>query len=356
VQLPKSLSTRFNEVETVIAKTVEYLTIPSVVGHEEHFMTHLARDFAAMGFKIDKHDGVLAVHGDNPHSNILCAHIDRHGLISLGNGEYAYAAQYVRENKYGEPNPNSIAAVKNIEERFAGEKLYAYDDDTGKKLGEGTIQACASNAYTGDPVFTIHEMNDLKEGTALAYSRMATKKGEFIKGQIDNTISIATVYALFKNGFEGTALLTCEEEIGKSWVHISNYLKQKSIETKKLVVIDTSPFNDSDPIKEGRIVFRNRDFRESFNPDMLEKLKARARTLATPFLVKDDYLLSIGKTVEQLGSTELGRLIKHCDRRWSGTTVQIPTLAYHTSYETTSKAAIVNYYGFLHHILVDDPI
>ncbi|MDB2682901.1 hypothetical protein N9Z27_01450 [Alphaproteobacteria bacterium] len=352
----KPLTTRFNEIELLIAKTIEYLAVPSVVGHEFIFMDHLEQDFKNLGLTTKKYKGALEISGKTPLSAIVCAHIDRHGLISTGDGEYAYAAQYIREQKYGEPNPQSKNELFKIATRFEGEQVYAYDDSTGKKLGEGTIHTCFHQMENGDSVFNVNEMDHAKEGTALAYSRMAYYKDNNLSGQIDNTISIGTVYALFKNGFQGTALLTCEEEIGKSWLHITEVLDKKKIQTQNLVVIDTSPFNDDTEIKEGPVVFRSRDFRETFNDEMLDEFKQRAGALEIPFIVKDDYLINRGKTTEQLGSTELGRLIKHRERQWSGSTVQIPTLAYHTSYETTSKTAILNYYAFLHNILVEWPM
>ncbi len=352
----KTLTARFNEIEILIAKTIEYLTVPSVVGHEFLFMEHLSHDFRNLGLRTEKHAGVLEVTGNNPLSAIICAHIDRHGLISIGGGTYAYAAQYVRERKYGEPHPHSQEEIIRIATRFEGEKLYAYDDMTGQRFGEGTIHKYDHRTVYGDSLFRVEGMEHVTDGTALAYSRMAELKGIYLSGQLDNTISIGTIYALFKAGFQGTALLTCEEEIGKSWLHIANFLQKKSIETRNLIVIDTSPFSDADPIKEGRVVFRNRDFREEFDPLMLTKFKERATFLETPWLVKDEYLISLGKTTEQLGATELGRLIKHSEGRWSGSTIQIPTLAYHTSSETTSRDAIINYYAFLHSILIDDPL
>jgi hypothetical protein len=98
------LAQKFNKVESIIAKTMEYLSIPSVVGSEGFFLEHLYKDFSKRGLSAYKSPGLLTVHGDDPNSAILCAHIDRHGLISLGNGEYVYAAQYIREIKYGESN------------------------------------------------------------------------------------------------------------------------------------------------------------------------------------------------------------------------------------------------------------
>lgn len=100
----KALTAGFNDIETVIAKTMEYLAVPSVVGHEQFFIDYLKKDFEAIGMQGVKHHGLLEIHGDKPHAAIVCAHIDRHGLISLGKGEYAYAAQFIREIKYGEAN------------------------------------------------------------------------------------------------------------------------------------------------------------------------------------------------------------------------------------------------------------
>ncbi len=92
------------DTDTAIAKTMEYLSVPAVVGHERFFLDHLENDFAALGLETCRYPGLLEVHGNDAHSAILCAHVDRHGLISLGKGEYAYAAQYIKEIKYGEAN------------------------------------------------------------------------------------------------------------------------------------------------------------------------------------------------------------------------------------------------------------
>jgi hypothetical protein len=113
----KGLTRGFNDVEMVIAKTMEYLGVPPVVGHEQFFVNYLKKDFEAIGLTASKHEGILEIHGAKPHSAVLCAHIDRHGLISLGKGEYAYAAQYIREIKYGEPNRASRRELENLGKR-----------------------------------------------------------------------------------------------------------------------------------------------------------------------------------------------------------------------------------------------
>ena len=342
--------------ETVVAKTVEYLGIPSVVGHEQHFLQHLLQDFENLGLQVIPREGTLEICGGSPKDAIISAHADRHGLISIGEGEYAYAAQYMKEIKYGENNQSSIATLKAISERFADESVFAYDPKNGQKLGEGKIQSCIKCMENGDSIFYVHDMEEMKNNIPLAYGRTAQSDGTYLKGQIDNTVSLGVIYTLFQNGFQGTALLTTEEEIGYSWKHMAQWLEENSVESQRLIILDTSPYNDPEPIEDSRIILRNRDKSAEFNPELLQELIRRCNDLGLPHQLKDEYLLARGKKVSQLGSTELGRLVQNCDNRWNGATIQIPTLEYHTSYETTTRSCIESYYALLSSILIEDPI
>ncbi len=330
--------------------------MPSVVGYEQLFMNFLYNDFKKIGLSVFKSDGVLEIHGDAPKEAIICAHIDRHGLISLGGDEYVYAAQYIKEIKYGENNRSSQKQVESIAKRFEGEGVYAYHPDTGEVLAEGVIEACYPHMKDNDALFDVEGIAQLEQNIPLAYSRQSSFENGLFKGQIDNVISIAVVYALFKAGYQGMALLACEEEIGKSWIHIAEYLDGMHIETDRLIVLDTSPYDDQAFIEEGPVIFRNRDKSAVFNKDIVDQLKARCEALGSAFQVKDEVLLASGKEIEDLGSTELGRMVQGTEGKWSGATVQIPTLMYHTSNETTSVRAVENYYGFLRNILIEDRI
>ncbi len=338
--------------DRIIEKTQDYLSIPSVVGHEDIFLRYLEEDFRSLGLHAVRHEGVLEIHGSQPGSNIVCAHVDRHGLIALGDNQYAYAAQYMKEIKYGVQNVTSQAELKNLVGRFEGEAVKAYDPTTGRVLGHGFIQTCRPCLDQGDALFMIEGMEGLEENTPIAYARPPEFENDYFKGQIDNAICVAMVYALFDSGYKGTALLTIEEEIGKSWTHIASYLESHGIETDSLIVLDTSPYVDADPVKDGMIIFRNRDISAKFNAAQTKKMAAAAKSMGLRYHMKDEYLLSLGKPKDKLGSTELGKLIKNTEGRWSGTTLQIPTLMYHTSRETTSRKAIDNYFRFLHEILV----
>jgi len=342
--------------DSIIAKTIDYISIPSVVGHEGFFMRHLAREFSGLGFSVETGEGILAVKGKEPASAIICAHIDRHGLISLGNGEYAYAAQYVKEIKYGQNNRASQTELESISRRFTGEKVYAYDPDTSERLGDGMIESCKPFMAGGDSIFYVLGMPHAELGMPVAYARTAAQEGDYLKGQIDNAISLGVVHTLCKNGFSGTLLLTTEEEIGKSAKHLARWLDKEEIESKELIILDTSPYKGSEVVDKGTVVLRNRDKSESFNKELVDRLKARCDALNIPYQVKDEMLLAQGKEVRQLGSTELGKLIAETKGRWSGATIQIPTVLYHTSNETTSCSCIENYYRLLANIVFEDRI
>ncbi len=342
--------------QTVVLKTIEYLSVPSVVGHEGFFIQYLNDDFQKLGLETKIHDGILEVSGKSPHAQIISAHIDRHGLISIGDGQYTYAAQHIKETKYDEENTTSQAMLKAISTRFEHEKVYAYHPYNNEFLGKGTIRSCENSMKNGDAIFTIDDMADMPVDTPIAYARNAMHDEHFLKGQIDNVVSIGVIYTLFQNGFQGTVLFSMEEEIGKSWLHITNWLTQNNIQTKELIILDTSPYREADPIEQNMVILRNRDKSAGFNNELVTKLKKRCEDLGIAYQVKDEFFLSLGLSISDLGSTELGRVVDNTDGLWSGATIQIPTLEYHTSYETTSRGCIESYYAILQNILITDPI
>ena len=343
--------------DTVVAKTIEYLAVPSVVGHEKHFIKFLKNDFEKLGVTVIEHEGVLEVHGRTPNAQIISAHIDRHGLISHGNGEFGYAAEYMKECKYNEEKTPTQKMLEAIGDRFNGEEVFAYDSQTGDKIGEGVISDAGPHLIHDDCIFKVHGLPpDLPKNIPVAYARTAVSDGNILKGQIDNVVSLGVIYTLFQNGYQGTALLTCEEEIGRSWVHITNWLDKKKIETTDLVIIDTSPYRETAPIESGTVVLRNRDKNAKFDKNLTAKIKQRCTDKLIPFQFKDEYLGQLGVETSGLGSTELGRIVQKSQGRWSGASVQIPTTEYHTSYETTSRESIENYYFILQNILVNEPI
>jgi len=342
--------------ETVVLKTIEYLKIPSVVGHEEFFLDYLKEDFSKLGLKVELKNGLLEISGDNPTQNIVTAHTDRHGLISIGNDRYAYAAQLIKEQKYGEVSSMTSQTLNAIQERFIGEDVLAYCPKTGHILETGTIMAAETDAKTGQSYFTINDMSIDNPDIPVGYARNAERRGDLLRGQIDNVLSLGIIYVLFQNGFSGTALLTAEEEIGKSWTYMKKWFEDNNLETKKLIVLDTSPYREKTPIQNNTIVLRNRDKSGVFNAQLLQQIKQRCADLSLSYQVKDEYFLSLGLSTKDLGSTELGRLVLETEGKWNGATIQIPTTEYHTSYETTSKGCIESYYRLLSNLLIENPL
>ena len=331
----------------IIAKTDEYLHIPSVVGHEKPFLDALFDDYQKMGKTVLRDDNIVAVSGKHPESFILTAHIDRHGIVSIGNGDYRYAAHTVKNYKYDEDTTAKLSQLEKLCTQFEHEEVYAYGRWSGKSVAKGQVRTCGFCAERANLIFNIENMPKMPEGIPVAYAHGCLEEDGYIAGQIDNAISVGLIYGLFEAGFEGTAIFTAEEEIGKSWKHLGSFLHARKWQSQKLIVLDTSPYDKQSYVDEGYVVLRNRDSTSKFNQELTNRFKDICQKNMLPFDVKDETLLKLGKTKNQLGRTELGRLVHEYDGRWNGTTLQIPTFNYHTNNETTTRKALSNVFAVL---------
>jgi putative aminopeptidase FrvX len=162
-------------------------------------------------------------------------------------------------------------------------------------------------------------------------------------------------YEICRSGFEGRVLFTCEEEIGRSWQAIQTVLERDRLDHVKLIVLDTSPFDTEEQESLDFVILRHRDAHSLFDPYLTEALETCARSAKIPFVYKDRWLerQPRDKPLVSYGSTELGRLIKETAGRWNGTTLQIPTIGYHTNRETASFKAIENFWLLLTTFLLD---
>ncbi len=335
-------------IATIIAKTDEYLRIPAVVGHEKPFLDYLQADYAKLGYHVQRAENIVAVSGEQPDSCILTAHSDRHGILSIGDGDYRYAAHVVKDIKYNEKTSASdFTYLKHICHQFTTENVFAYDNNTGSTAETGTVEACYYCTDRANLVFKVADMPPMARGTPLAYAHNQVEQGDYIVGQLDNTLCVAIIYALFQRGFQGTVIFTAEEEIGKSWQHLGHFLATQQMETEQLLVLDTSPYTTTEFADAGKIVLRRRDGFSMFNADMTQTLQNMCNNLNLPYDIKDKTLLEMGKETSELGRTELGRLLHEYDGRWQGTTLQIPTFNYHTNNESTTRRAICNFFTLL---------
>lgn len=334
-------------IDRVLGMTTEFLDQPSVVGFEQPFLDYLATCFEALGCRIEREEKLLAVAREPEQREIFSCHIDRHGLVATGDGEYEYAAYVTRLREYGEQAEPTCRMLKKIRGRFLEEPVYAYGGQTGERLVEGMI----AEAYFCDTrvnlVFRVPGFEALPEGTPVSFCRPCQRRGTTFSGQLDNAISAAVVHELFVLGFNGRALFTAEEEIGKSWKLALDYLNRRQMRPRELLVLDTSPFPDASAIDEGRVVLRNRDANGVFNPALVSQLRGICDREGIAYQMKDDWIARSnlerarkGKRPVGLGSTELGRLVDGSGGEINGATVQLPTHGYHSNRETTSRRSI----------------
>ncbi len=343
-------------LQNIISKTSEYLNIPAIVRFEHPFINHLADDFNISGYEIEKQDRLLVVRKKGLRSpKIITAHIDRHGIVINEKGQPEYAA-FNAKKYYGDENKSSEAIFKKSGQRFIDEIVYAYDK-SGRKIEEGRVKCFSYDFNAKDLVFNIDGFGKLSAGTPIAYvSPLIREKGN-LSSQIDNAISVAVAYQLVQDGFDGTLLFATEEEIGRSWQHIINYLQSKKISSREIVTLDITPYDNVRAISEGLIVLRNKDKNGEFNQDFVQRLRTACDSQGIKYEMKDEVIeaqnaqLPIGAKPKKLGNTELGRIIQHTSGKFNGTTIQLPTTNYHTNHETTSELALNNYYEALKRLL-----
>jgi len=343
-------------LQNIISKIGEYLNVPAVVRFEHPFIDHLAEDFSTSGYDIEKQDRLLVVRKKGLRSpKIVTAHIDRHGIVVNEQGKPEYAAFNAKKH-YGDENKSSEAIFKKSGQRFVDEAVYAYDAQ-GKRIADGVVKAFSYDFDTKDLVFDIDGFDKLPAGTAIGYVSPLVRQDGNLSSQIDNAVSAAVAYQLVKDGFDGTLLFATEEEIGRSWQHIANYLQSQDTASREIITLDTTPYNDARAISEGLIVLRNRDENGEFNPDLVGKLRTACDAQGVRYEMKDEVIevqnaqLPEDAKPKKLGKTELGRVIQYTDGKFNGATVQIPTTGYHTNHETTSELALNNYYEALKRIL-----
>jgi len=338
-------------LQNIISKTIEYLNVPSVVRFEQPFMNYLADDFNFAGYDIEKQDRLLIVKKKGlKSSKIVTAHVDRHGIVVNDQGNLEYAS-FNAKKYYGDENKSSEAIFKKSGERFIDELVYAYDQ-SGKTIEEGIVKACFYDFDSKDLIFNVDGFDKLPANTPIAYTSLLKNENENISSQLDNVISVSVAYQLIKDGFDGTLLFSTEEEIGRSWQYISNYLESQNNFSKEIFTLDTTPYDNESSISKGLVVLRNKDENGIFNSDLVQKLKDACNFKGIMYEMKDEVIEAQNTAKEKkLGKTELGRIIEYTNGKLNGATIQLPTTFYHTNHETTSELALNNYYEVLKKLL-----
>ena len=239
-----------------------------------------------------------------------------------------------RDYPPGSHRPLTPAAVATICRRFDREAVVAYDRTTGATLGTGTVAHCDHCGIGSGLELVADGLPRLPAGTPVAFAPTLGIDSRWIRAQLDNVLSTAILMELITAGFDGTALFTCGEEAGRSWLGLQRALPER---TNQLVVLDTSPFETHREAERGVVVLRQRDAGGRFDHERTTRLAAAAHTIGAETVWKDEILEGSGRP---LGRTELGRLIAATGGEMTGSTLQVPTTDYHSNRETTTTTAI----------------
>ena len=316
---------------------------PSVVGTEDSFFRVLRRELAQVNVTVERHLGVLVARGSEPESIILSAHSDRHGLLCTGPNEFQYAA-FIAGNR-GELTGDSVSEqmMASIADRFTGQRVQAHLPYTGTYIGQGTISSGYLCPQRHNLIFEITGLEFLQPGTPVSFLDRLGVTPTHLSAQLDNVLSVALIVHLFRNGFKGTALFTAQEEAGRSWRFALAWMQREALVTRRLLVLDTSPYPTPEAAAAQDLVLRKKDATGSFDADFTLEIQDHCIDLGIPYTYKDSWIEAQNEgriKPLSLGRTELGRLVAATAGQINGTTLQIPTTGYHTASETASLSSI----------------
>lgn len=323
---------------------------PSVVGAEDSFFRMIRRELEELDISVERHSGILVARGNDPESAMFSAHIDRNGLVCTGPNEFQYAA-FIAANR-GELTGDSISEqmVATIADRFTGQRVQAHLPYTGTYIGQSTIRRGYLCPKRNNLIFELDGLSYLEPGTPISFLDRLSLTDTHVSAQLDNVLSVALIIFLYRNGFEGTALFTAQEEAGRSWRYALAWLQRESILTRRLLVLDTSPYPSPEAAAEQDLVLRKKDASCEFDANFTEDIRSRCEALGISYSFKDEWIERQNLLREKqgsLGRTELGRLAFASEGLINGTTLQIPTTGYHTAEETASLASVQAAIGLL---------
>ncbi|WP_233073141.1 peptidase M42 [Motilimonas eburnea] len=319
---------------------------PSVVGAEHSFFRVLQRELEERGANVTWYEGLLVAQGNQPNSAMFSAHIDRHGLVCTGPNEFQYAAFVTGHRSDLLGNSVSEKLMTKIVDRFRRIPVMAYEPWSGSYRGSGMINKAYICEFRNNLIFEVDGLEHLVAGTPVAFTDSLKVKDGMVTGQLDNVMTAAALVYLYECGFQGTAFFTAEEESGSSWRYLLEWFRRFNGATDNLIVVDTSPFPDRASLAHQQVVLRRRDANASFNVVLTDKLEQLCQETGISYVFKDAYIeqqnklaAAQGRDPASLGSTELGRITAASNGFVQGTTLQVPTMGYHTMEESALLSA-----------------
>jgi len=331
----------------ILAKTCEYLDFPAVVGHETPLLDHIARDFAAAGFKTERPESLCIIDLGKP-GPVFIAHADRHGAIVTEGDQAVFAAHACPNEKTAGDPAFRAPGVPALTERYGRSDVFAYDPVSGSRIAYGQVSAVALDDQNR-AVLTLSDLPRLPAGVPLAFARRLERSASgFIVGHLDNAITLAALRIAAEQGLGGTIVVTAEEEIGRSAEHVLAWAQAGGLAPgSNLIVCDISPFDDGAAALAGAVILRRRDALSSFNADQVSKLETAASTAGAPIIFKDSFIERENDararrhdTPKTMGLTELGRITAISKGRYAGATLQLPTFDHQAGRESTTPRAV----------------
>jgi putative aminopeptidase FrvX len=330
------------EVKEILKITNEFLKIPSVIEHEKPFLDFLEKKFKKLGYNVFRTKRYLVIKSLNENKKYLfSSHIDRQGFILNNKNEVEYCAHFYKkkyklEFKKNFPEQYTIVAL-----RYTREKLISYDVSSGKKLNKFKSLRYETDWKKHKVILDLDKKLKEEDKIFMLESKINILNNYFF-AQIDNVISAAVLYYIAKNNkIKNDIIFTTREEIGKSYENPINYLNRIK-RNLKIIVLDTSPYENFNNKKEGFLTLREGDENGMFDKELLLNIKKIIKNYKVPIHFKPS----------NTGMTELGRITSISNGKYTGITIQLPTMNYHTTFETSTFESLENYYKIIKKLIL----
>ncbi len=313
-------------VKEILNITNDFLKVPSVICYEKPFLNYLNKKISKLGYKtILKENYLIVKPKENINSKYLfSAHIDRQGLVRNKDNKLEYAAFYFKKINNSEFKKDYYDFYLSCAQRYVNDNIISYS----KKKTKITRY----NLDWKNKLVTFHTLKNLK-GEVFGFDSKIQVKDNLFFGQIDNVISVAVLFYLLKTtNFNCEIIFTTQEEIGKSYLNVLDYLKNRDSKLD-IITLDTSPYENFNEYEKGFLTLREGDENGTFNLDLVNKIEEFLKKQKVPIHFKS----------KEMGMTELGRISTESKGKFNGASIQLPTLNYHTNYETSTFESLGSY-------------
>lgn len=325
------------DVNKILKICDDFLQVPSVIEFEKPFLDYLNLKAKNLGYQTILKNNFLVVkkkiNSQIESKYLFSAHIDRHGLILNDDKQIENCSFYFKKKynlKFTRDTPDFYLSAA---QRYTNVNISSFNEILGKIFNK--FKTLRYNLDWKNKLVTFNLNKNLtSDDKIFMFNSNIILKDNLFFGQIDNVISVAVMFYILENfDFTDEMIFTTREEIGKSWECVDEYVRDYDKFNLKLVVLDTSPYENFNGKDKGFLVLREGDENGDFDLNMVEDMKLFLNSNKIPFYFKS----------KTNGMTELGRVSSESKGKINGITLQLPSLNYHTTYETSTIESLENY-------------